>query len=69
MNYRALFEKLHSRYNVIVVVPENNVFPTKAQHNVLDMGGYRDFSNLPSFPNKVGANVYISNYMQTLFNY
>ena len=56
------FEKLHSKCNVTIVVLKNNVFPTKAQHNILDMGGFRDFSNLLGFPNKVMANNFVSSY-------
>ena len=59
INYKSLFDKLHNKYEVVVA---ENIFPTKAQHSILDMGGFKDFSNPPGFPNKITANIFVSSW-------
>jgi hypothetical protein len=45
VNYKALFAKMHFR----VGVQPKTFYPSVKKHPIMDMGGFKGFSNPPAF--------------------
>jgi translation elongation factor EF-1alpha len=62
INYKSIFQSLQHKYDFKSTKKITNrvIYPSKAQHSILDFLGYKDFFFPPRFNTSSKANAYVN---------